>query len=138
VSDFAINAGKMMIYAKALNEYFEKTIKPVAKKYGMTISQAKALYYVGKIESVTVGKLAKSLGIACTNTSAMCKKLAHMGFLKRKRKPEDERVVDIMLTDEGKNAVSEIEKELKIMGVNEKYSDQITRINELLSELILD
>ncbi len=98
--------------AKILESALLKAMRPITKRYGLTVTQAQLLCSVYKMGSATVGTIAKTLGLARTNTSAMCKKLANMGFLHRRRQTEDERVVSIVLTDTGVDAVREIENRL--------------------------
>ena len=98
--------------SKLLESGLEKVMRPITKRYGLTVTQAQLLYSVWKMGTGTVGSIAKALGLARTNTSSMCKKLAKMGFLKRRRAAEDERVVSIALTDTGQDAVREIELRL--------------------------
>ena len=91
------------------NDYFENTLKPFAKKFGITVSQLKVIYFTHKLDKATVGSVAKVSGFARTNTSSMCKKLTKLGFLMRKKSKSDERIVEITLTEEGKKAAEELE-----------------------------
>lgn len=100
-------------FSMILNECLTKALKPIVKRYNLTQSQAQLLFSVHRNEVSTVGSLAQKLGLARTNASAMCKKLASMGFIKRHRKEDDERVVTIALTETGANAAREIESRIE-------------------------
>ena len=91
------------------NKYLDGKLKPLAKKYGLTLTQIRIIYFTKKLGISTIGTVAKMTGIACTNASSICKKLSHMGFLSRKRNKNDERVVESEVTDEGLSAASESE-----------------------------
>lgn len=99
--------------ALILNDCLTKALKPVMRRYGITQSQAQLLFSVHRDSDATVGIIAQKLGLARTNVSAMCKKLAHMGFLKRKRREEDERFVSVALTEVGRDAALIIEKRIE-------------------------
>jgi len=115
------------------NKYLDKVLKPLAKKYGLTPTQLRIIYFTKKPGYSTVGSIAKMTGIACTNASSMCKKLSKMGFLSRRRNKKDERIVEIGLTNEGLNAAKEIEKSLKTDLID---SDEIRRLNMLLENTL--
>lgn len=111
------------------NKYMDKTLKPLAKKYGLTPTQLRILYYIKKPGLKTIGAIAKMAGIACTNTSSICKKLSHMGLLRRTRNESDERIVEVELTDEGHYAACEIEKSLSEDMIS---GEEIRKINIML------
>lgn len=111
------------------NKYMDKTMKPLAKKYGLTPTQLRILYFTKKPGLKTIGAIAKMAGIACTNASSICKKLSHMGLLRRTRNESDERIVEIELTQEGHLAACEIEKSLSADNIS---GEEIRKISILL------
>ncbi len=100
-------------FSMILNECLSKALKPIVKRYSLTQSQAQLLFSVHRNRESTIGSLAQKLGLARTNASAMCKKLANMGFILRRRREDDERIVTIELTKTGADAAREIESRIE-------------------------
>ncbi|MCI9052555.1 MAG: MarR family transcriptional regulator [Lachnospiraceae bacterium] len=80
---------------------------------GLTHLQLSILLNLKKGTITTVGKLSKELGISQGNASSICKKLEQMGYLKRKRNEQDERVVNLSLTEEGNHILDLFGEECK-------------------------
>ena len=65
-----------------------------------------ALYSSDK--DVSIGNLGKTIGVTGGNISNICKKLEKKGFVNRIRSDEDERVVNVRLTETGIAASKEL------------------------------
>ncbi|MBQ7033069.1 MAG: MarR family transcriptional regulator [Clostridia bacterium] len=100
-------------FSRILNDCLSKTLRPIARRYGITQAQAQLIFSVHYDKEATVGTIAQRLGLARTNASAMCKKLAGMGFLRRKRREDDERIVSLTLTENGRSAARAIERRIE-------------------------
>lgn len=77
-------------------------LQDTAQEMGITTLQLRmliTLYSNGK--EVSIGNLGKAIGVTGGNISNICKKLEKLGFVKRVRSEEDERVVNVMLTKNG-------------------------------------
>ena len=98
---------------RSIAESIETVLHPVTGKYDLTISQLHVLLEMKPECEHTVGNLAKSAGIAGANTSAICKKLQKQGFVIKRRDAFDARVVKIILTAKGREAVDFIEQFLQ-------------------------
>jgi DNA-binding MarR family transcriptional regulator len=109
-------------YTRRITENSNKVFNFIAEKYGFTILQVRILMELHQNGSHTIGGLAEDIYVAGTNISAMCKKLENMGYLKRVRDQEDERVVQVGLSQKGKEVVLEIDRELQ------------ERINQLIAD----
>jgi MarR family transcriptional regulator, organic hydroperoxide resistance regulator len=96
---------------------------PVGECYGLTMMQTRILMELHQYDSHTIGSLADSVCVAGANISAMCKRLENQGLLERVRNREDERVVRVVLTKQGKETVLEIDT---------SFNDKISRhlVNE--------
>ena len=57
---------------------------------------------------VSIGSLGKSIGVTGGNISNICKKLEKKGFVDRIRSEDDERVVNVKLTEKGIGAGKEV------------------------------
>ena len=88
-------------------------LQPIYAPHQITVLQGRALREISRRRAVTIGELAVSLGMACANTSTLCKRLEASGFVLRSRKKEDERVVQISLTEKGAAVLREVEKSIE-------------------------
>ncbi len=68
---------------------------------GMTPQQYWLLRQLRRDGSLSIGELAQSLGITTGSATVACKRLEHAGLLTRVRQLEDERVVQVALTEQG-------------------------------------
>ena len=129
-------------FSRLLNDCLTKALQPIVKRYGITQQQAQLLFSIHRNKEATVGSLAQRLGLARTNASAMCKKLATMGFLKRLRRTDDERVVSVSLTEMGQSAALAIESRIEKVYIEkhinmqeiEKMMQSFEEISTLLTE----
>ena len=80
-------------------------LQDTAQELGITTLQLKMLItlYANK-DAVSIGNLGKAIGVTGGNISNICKKLEKQGFVTRIRSDEDERVVNVELTDKGRDA----------------------------------
>ena len=84
-------------------------LQDTAQEMGITTLQLRmliTLYSSGK--EVSIGNLGKAIGVTGGNISNICKKLEKLGFVKRIRSEEDERVVNVMLTKNGEKAAIKV------------------------------
>lgn len=84
-------------------------LQDTAQELGITTLQLKMLItlYANK-EAVSIGNLGKAIGVTGGNISNICKKLEKQGFVNRVRSAEDERVVNVELTDQGIKAADKV------------------------------
>ena len=132
-------------YTKKISENTNGFITSLSDRYGLTSLQVRILVEIREQGAHTIGTLASRLNMAGTNISTMCKKLEKEGFLERARNPEDERVVKVVLSEQGMAAVSEINEALldKISSSIKEESDAALRdmiaglkkLNELLEKM---
>ena len=59
------------------------------------------LHHVGDERGIALGAVARHLGIPKSSASEQVKSLERRGYLKRRRDPQDERRLSIVLTDKG-------------------------------------
>lgn len=123
---------------QSISHGFDGTLRMITESKGITMTQMRILIEIKHRGKSTVGDLANAIGSAPGNSSAMCKTLEKKGLVSRNRNPEDERMVLIALTDQGKALLQEINTELtdKCDPVLEDYSSTeyeqiITGINKL-------
>ena len=68
---------------------------------GMTPQQYWLLRQLRRDGSLSIGELAQSLGITTGSVTVACKRLERAGLLTRERQLEDERIVQVALTERG-------------------------------------
>ena len=84
-------------------------LQDTAQELGITTLQLKMIItlYANK-DAVSIGNLGKAIGVTGGNISNICKKLEKQGFVTRLRSEEDERVVNVELTEKGKKAADKV------------------------------
>ena len=122
-------------------------LQDTAQEMGITTLQLRmliTLYSSGK--EVSIGNLGKAIGVTGGNISNICKKLEKLGFVKRVRSEEDERVVIVMLTKNGEKAAVKVgdylyklrnEFENDEVDVNlQTIIDELNSLDQLLDKFI--
>ena len=92
---------------RLVNEKMERVFHDSSNQYGLTLMQLRLLLEIAEHPDTTVGSLSKTMTMAGGNCSVMCKRLEKCGLIERFRSLEDERVVQMRLTDAGRTAVEE-------------------------------
>jgi DNA-binding MarR family transcriptional regulator len=72
------------------------------KRAEMTPEQYWLLRVLSRTGPLSIGELANELGIAMSSATSACKRLEKAGLLTRERRVEDERIVQVMLTEQGR------------------------------------
>lgn len=103
-------------FSRTITECMFNAFRPIAEKHGLTLMQTRILVEIKEGGHHTVGSLGGIIGLSSGNASSMCKKLEKAGFIKRIRNPEDERCVQLALTEVGQNTIQKIGDDLE-----EKY-----------------
>lgn len=82
---------------------FGRAYKPLLDDLGLTYLQYAALIALAEQDQQTVGGLGEKLFLDSSTLTPLLKRLEAMGFVTRKRDPEDERQVRIGLTRAGRD-----------------------------------
>lgn len=72
---------------------------------GMTPQQYWLLRQLRRDGSLSIGELAHRLGITTGSVTVACKRLERAGLLTRVRQHEDERIVQVALTEQGQEQI---------------------------------
>lgn len=75
--------------------------RPILEPLGLTHPQYLVLLGLWESDGQTLGQLAKSLFLEPATLSPLVKRLESSGLITRHRRPEDERAVEIRLTEAG-------------------------------------
>ena len=128
-----------------LHSSFSKIFDRIIKNEEITKNQALVLIAIERADDICIQKLSFLVELNQGNTSTTCKKLEQMGYLKRVRSKEDERIVNVMLENKGKelikritNKFSELEKYIETFENSkiESIINGINNSNELLQYLL--
>lgn len=79
-----------------------KTYKPLLKELGLTYPQYLAMLVLWENDGITVGTLSKRLLTDPGSLTPLLKRLENEALIKRQRSTQDERVVELLLTDKGR------------------------------------
>ena len=145
-------ADKMVIYnvrKSWLN--IAKLYNEMTAQFGGTISMAFVLLALYEEEGVPVTKIAPRIGMEPNSLSRILKELENKGVLERRKNHSDSRIVDIVLTEQGKKlrkyalkSVFKLEKNVKeeisendligFFNVLEKIPNAINKIQEKVNQ----
>lgn len=88
-----------------------RLLEPVVQAEGLTALQARVLLQLSH-KDATVGDISEATCMGQANASSLCKKLEQEGYLTRRRKCPDRRVVTLSLTPKGREAMARILQKL--------------------------
>ena len=113
---------------REISHKIDLLLQDTANSLDLTPLQLKiiiALYSAN--EDVSIGNLGKAIGVTGGNISNICKKLEKKGFVDRIRSEEDERVVNVRLTETGIAASKELGEYFYKM--REEFPDDAVDVN---------
>lgn len=113
---------------REISHKIDLLLQDTANSLDLTPLQLKiiiALYSAN--EDVSIGNLGKAIGVTGGNISNICKKLEKKGFVDRIRSEEDERVVNVRLTDTGIAASKELGE--YFYKIREEFPDDAVDVN---------
>lgn len=94
---------------REISHKIDLLLQETANKLDLTPLQIKIIITLYSYNGdVSIGNLGKSIGVTGGNISNICKKLEKKGFVDRIRSEEDERVVNVKLTEKGIAAGKEV------------------------------
>lgn len=130
---------------REISHKIDLLLQETASELEITPLQLKMIItlYANREKSVSIGSLGKAIGITGGNISNICKRLEKQGFVDRVRSEEDERVVNVMLTDKGNDAAcmvddyfQKIKKDIPEDGIDLNLQTIIDELEAL--EMLLD
>ncbi|MGE7371222.1 MarR family winged helix-turn-helix transcriptional regulator [Neorhizobium sp. NPDC001467] len=83
---------------QAFNRVYRQALEPL----GLTYPQFLTMRLLWKDGSLSVGEISDGLGLDSGTVTPLLKRLTLMGLVKKERRSEDERRVDILLTEAGR------------------------------------
>ena len=113
---------------REISHKIDLLLQETANSLDLTPLQLKiiiALYSSDK--DVSIGNLGKTIGVTGGNISNICKKLEKKGFVDRIRSEEDERVVNVRLTETGIAASKDLGE--YFYKIREEFPDDAVDVN---------
>ena len=117
--------GKQLYFAiNNLGNNFNKILDILAKEANLTKVQVTILMQVYKNNPCMINTVVEDLGLNQGNTSSICKKLETLGYIEKERNKNDERIVNLKLTEYGNEKIKIIEEKLKsLYGYFNEFED---------------
>jgi DNA-binding MarR family transcriptional regulator len=84
------------------NLAYGRAYKPILEALGITYTQWITIVALWEEDNQTVKSLGEKLFLESNTLTPMLKKLEELGYLRRRRDPDDERQVIVSLTEEGR------------------------------------
>ncbi len=123
------------LYAAARN--VTNIYTPWLKPLGLTYTQYIVFLVLWEKDGVSVGEICEKLMLDNGTLSPLLKKMEKAGYIERRRSREDDRVVEITLTEEGR-ALQEWAKDIpyKAAGCIDLPAEKAAQLYSLLYELL--
>lgn len=80
-----------------------RAYKPLLDQMGLTYPQYLVLHALWETDGLTISAIADRLALEPSTVTPLVKRLEAAGFLGRRRNPQDERQVQVRLTDRGRD-----------------------------------
>lgn len=133
---------------REISHKIDLLLQETSQELGITTLQLKMIIALSsENHAMSIGSLGKTIGVTGGNISNICKKLEKQGFVNRIRSEEDERVVNVELTEQGEIAskkigdyFAEIRKEIPDNNINvnlQTIIDELKELDQLLDNYIL-
>ena len=94
----------------AATRQFTKIYRPLLEKFNVTYPQYLVLLVLFETDTLSVKALGERLFLDSGTLTPMLKRMEERGLIQRTRSLQDERVVEVSLTEKGKALESEIEE----------------------------
>lgn len=105
ISDFKTEMWSAMYQIKS---GMQKFVDPIVQSEGLSMIQTYILMGLAEGTITNISSLSKEFCINQGNVSTMCKQMEKAGLIKRNRSSEDERIVTLSLTKEGKDKLQKL------------------------------
>lgn len=113
---------------REISHKIDLLLQDTANSLDLTPLQLKIIIALYSSDSdVSIGNLGKAIGVTGGNISNICKKLEKKGFVDRIRSEEDERVVNVRLTETGIAASKDLGE--YFYKIREEFPDDAVEVN---------
>jgi DNA-binding MarR family transcriptional regulator len=122
----------------ALYHLIRRTSHPIHRKE-ITPEQYWLLRFLRRHGALSVGELAEALGVTGSSVTTACKRLERAGLVTRERQSDDERMVRVMLTEQGHEHVEawhQRRREIVVRWLSDLERDEQEQLQHLLERLL--
>lgn len=140
-SDTPPSLDQMLCFAvykaeQAFNRVYRMALEPL----GLTYPQFLTMRLLWSEGSLSVGEISERLGLDSGTVTPLVKRLSLMGLVKKARRADDERRVDIFLTEEGRALEEKSGAVMRCIGeavgmTGAQASEMLSTINSLAANL---
>ncbi|MBB5145661.1 DNA-binding MarR family transcriptional regulator [Cerasibacillus quisquiliarum] len=116
----------------------KKRGRKILTNYPITPSQFIALQWIVDEQDLTIGELAKKIGLAFSTTTDLINRMEANGLVERNKDERDRRIVRIKALDKGKQIIKEvIDERREYLGhiLQSFTTEQTVQLTELLTHL---
>ncbi|MFD2627419.1 MarR family winged helix-turn-helix transcriptional regulator [Oceanobacillus kapialis] len=114
-----------------------KRYRPLLEELNVTYPQYLVLLVLWETDRISVKALGARLFLDSGTLTPMLKRMEEHGFLQRARSKEDERVVEVVLTEQGKQAEEQAAQiPLKFIEQTNLNEDEAIQLKRILSKML--
>lgn len=114
-----------------------KRYRPLLEELNVTYPQYLVLLVLWETDRISVKALGARLFLDSGTLTPMLKRMEEHGFLQRTRSKEDERVVEVVLTEQGKQAEEQAAQiPLKFIEQTNLNEDEAIQLKRILSKML--
>ena len=111
--------------------------KPMLDRMGITYPQYLVLAALGEQDGLTVGAIADRLALESSTVTPPIKRMEQAGLVERRRSKEDERLVNVFLTTEGRRLLEESQCLGDLLVERSKMTeDAVQRLNKQMQSFL--
>ena len=121
----------------AISREIIKKYKPVLDPFHLTYTQYITMLVLWEKESITFKELGQKLHLDSGTMTPVVKKLEQMNLIQKYRTKEDDRVVMVELTEQGRSLKEEIVKVPEVMSCQMQLEpEEIAQLKKLLDKML--
>ncbi|NAO99772.1 MarR family transcriptional regulator [Halomonas sp. MG34] len=114
-----------------------KRYRPLLEELNVTYPQYLVLLVLWETDRISVKALGKRLFLDSGTLTPMLKRMEEHGLLQRTRSKEDERVVEVVLTEQGKQAEKQAEQiPLQFIEQTNLNEEEVIHLKQTLSKML--
>ena len=114
-------------------------LSAIQSEQGIPLSHVQVLAMLEEVGSMSVSEISKRFGIAKPNITPLVDRLVNAGLVDRVRSETDRRVVNIVILEEGRERLRQIQNALNahVAGwQNSLTAEEFTRLESALSDIL--
>lgn len=131
-----VDLQELFINTQKLKSHFHKSIFDLAKTYDISTQDLLILFTIYHNRATRVSELATMFSMHQANISTQCKKLEKEGYLIRKKNEVDVRMYDFSLTDQAREFMTLLKKDMRDKLINKGKNLDFTLMVDGVKEML--